>query len=105
MQGGQRVLLVCKKLTPSVRHNENDLSTTESGRTPSAGVPSSGEVCRYREDGGGGGTLSVDRPRKGRLSPSPKRNESSTKRRPWLTSVTSCRCEQANTRAPPASGR
>src|SRR5215467_12677798 len=62
-------------------------------------------VCRYRDAGGGGGARSVDRARTGRLSPSPKRNESSTKRRPWRTSVTSCRCVQANTMAPPAAGR
>ena len=86
-------------------NNEHDLSATEIGRTPSAGVSSGGEVCRYRDDGGCGDALSLARARKGRLSPSPKRNESSTKRRPWLTSVTSCRCEQANTMAPPASGR
>jgi len=58
------------------------LSATESGRTPAAGVSAGGEVCRYRDDGGGGGGLSVDRARPGRLSPAPKRNESSTKRRP-----------------------
>jgi len=56
------------------------LSATASGRTPAAGVSAGGEVCRYRDDGGGG--LSVDRARQGRLSPAPKRNESSTKRRP-----------------------
>ena len=62
-------------------------------------------VCRYCDAGGCGGARSVDRARTGRLSPSPKRNESSTKRRPWRTSVTSCRCVQANTMAPPAAGR
>ena len=36
---------------------------------------------------------------------SPNRNDSSTKRRPAVTSRTSCRCEQLNSNAAPGAGR
>jgi hypothetical protein len=36
---------------------------------------------------------------------SPNRNDNSTKRRPAVTSRTSCRCEQLNSSAAPAAGR
>jgi hypothetical protein len=44
-------------------------------------------------------------PHSGRGGWSPNRNDNSTKRRPAVTSRTSCRCEQLNTSAAPAAGR
>jgi hypothetical protein len=41
----------------------------------------------------------------GRGGWSPNRNDNSTKRRPAVTSRTSCRCEQLNSSAAPAAGR
>jgi hypothetical protein len=44
-------------------------------------------------------------PYSGRGASSPNRNDNRTKRRPAVTSRTSCRCEQLNSSAAPAAGR
>jgi len=44
-------------------------------------------------------------PYSGRCASSPNRNDSKTKRRPAVTSRTSCRCEQLNSSAAPGAGR
>jgi Transglycosylase SLT domain len=44
-------------------------------------------------------------PHSGRGASSPNRNDNSTKRRPAVTSRTSCRCEQLNTSSAPGAGR
>ena len=44
-------------------------------------------------------------PYSGRGASSPNRNDNSTKRRPAVTSRTSCRCEQLNNNPAPAAGR
>jgi hypothetical protein len=58
-----------------------------------------------RPRGTSGGAVGRPTPYSGRGGWSPNRNDSRTKRRPAVTSRTSCRCEQLNSSAAPQAGR
>jgi hypothetical protein len=79
----------------------HDLRHCFSTRGEDAGVPARGIDQLLASCRPSGSTA----PYSGRGASSPNRNDTSTKRRPAVTSRTSCRCEQLNSSAAPAAGR